>query len=45
MTQSKGRENKVAGLVVVDYIISGVLRESGLGRDSGGEIEGKGIGM
>ena len=41
MTQTKGRENKVTGLVVIDFIVSGVLRESGLG----GDIGEKGIGM
>ena len=44
MTQTKGRENKVTGLVVIDFIVSGVLRESGLGGH-GGDIGEKGIGM
>lgn len=30
MTQSKGRQYKVTGLVVIDYIITGVLRQSGM---------------
>ena len=30
MTQNKGTAYKVTGLIVVDYIISAVLRESGL---------------
>jgi hypothetical protein len=30
MTQNKGKVYKVAGLVVVDYVIGAVLRESGL---------------